>query len=125
RHPTPYGRRIARRFATEMAQSGIISVSGLARGIDTEAHSASLDAAGKTWAVLGSGVSDIYPPENRKLAERIVAAGGAVISEAPLNAAPTPEKFPRRNRIISGLSWATLFIEGDAKSGALITSKNA
>lgn len=124
RQPTPYGRRMARQFAREAAGSLVI-VSGLARGIDTEAHQAALQAGGTTWAVLGSGLANIYPPENAALAHEIAAAGGCVLSEFPLDTEPWPGNFPRRNRVVAGLSWGTVVVEGRDKSGALITARLA
>lgn len=125
RRPTPYGRRMARKLAGSCARLGIVVVSGLARGIDTEAHQAALAAGGLTWAVLGSGLDRIYPAENEGLAAAIVRGGGALLSELPSDAEPKGFHFPRRNRIISGLSWGTVVVEGGAKSGALITAKDA
>lgn len=125
RRPTPYGRRMARLLAGQCARQGIVVVSGLARGIDTEAHQAALAAGGLTWAVLGSGLDRVYPQENAKLAEAIVRGGGALLSELPPDAEPKPFHFPRRNRIVSGLSWGTVVVEGGPKSGALITAKAA
>ena len=125
RRPTPYGRRIARRLAGECAQAGIAVVSGLARGIDTEAHRGVLEAGGVTWAVLGSGLDHIYPEENVPLAEEIVASGGAVLSEYPADRPPRPSQFPQRNRIISALSMGVVVVEGDMRSGALITARAA
>lgn len=125
RRPTPYGRRMARSLARECAQAGLVVVSGLARGIDTEAHEAALDAGGVTWAVLGSGLDRIYPKENEDLAERLSRSGGAVLSEFPPDAGPLSNHFPRRNRVISGLSWGVIVVEGDLKSGALITARSA
>jgi DNA processing protein len=124
RRATPYGLRTAGRLARELAGAGVAVVSGLARGIDTAAHQAAV-AGGVTWAALGSGLNDIYPEENRKLADRIVESGGALISEFPLDKGPMPANFPRRNRVISGLSLATVVVEGGFESGALITARFA
>jgi DNA processing protein len=125
RHPTPYGRRMARALAGEAAAAGAVVVSGLARGIDSEAHEAALDARGTTWAVLGSGLARIYPPENERLARRIMDGGGCLISEWPMAAPPLKGHFPRRNRIVSGLCWGTIVVEGAARSGSLITARLA
>lgn len=125
RKATPYGMRTAARLARELAGAGVAVVSGLARGIDTASHQAALAEGGVTWAALGSGLNCVYPPENRKLAEQIAASGGAVMSEFPMEASPMPANFPRRNRVISGLSLATVVIEGGFQSGALITARFA
>lgn len=125
RRPSPYGIRTAAALARGMSAKGIAVVSGLARGIDGMAHQAALDAGGATWAVLGCGLGQVYPPEHRDLAERIVASGGCLISELPPDAAPLAAHFPRRNRIISGLSMGCVVVEGRLKSGSLITAKLA
>jgi len=121
---THYGEKIARRLSEDLVAAGITTVSGLARGIDTRVHEATLAAGGLTWAVVGSGLLMTYPPENRALADRI-RDHGAVISEFPMATKPHPANFPRRNRIIAGLSTATVVVEGGATSGALITARLA
>ncbi len=121
RKATVYGREVTHRLATDLVQNRVTLVSGLARGIDSIAHKAALDAGGRTLAVLGSGVDFIYPTEHRKLAEAIVE-NGALISDYPLGTRPEAANFPARNRIISGLSLGVVVVEADVKSGALITA---
>jgi DNA processing protein len=125
RTPTPSGRRAARCLGRECAQKGIVVVSGLARGIDAEAHQGALEGGGVTWAVLGSGLGRIYPPEHAVLAEAIVESGGALLSEAPTFAPPARAHFPRRNRIVAGLATGVVVIEGGIKSGSMITARLA
>ncbi len=121
RRITPYGRRVAIQLSERLAQNGITVVSGLARGVDGVSHQATLNAGGRTIAVLGSGIDQIYPPENRNLAERI-AQNGAVVSDYPPGTPPEAANFPPRNRIISGLSLGTVVVEAGKTSGALITA---
>jgi DNA processing protein len=125
RRASAYGHRIAQRLSTGLARVGATVVSGLARGVDTAAHEAALAANGRTVAVLGSGIGRCYPEENRPLAERIAAGAGAVLSEMPYDAQPTPGTFPRRNRLVAALSLATLVVEAGETSGALITARLA
>lgn len=124
---SPYGKQITPLLVRELAQSGIVIVSGLALGVDEYAHRATVDAGGKTIAVLGSGIDDrsIYPSANRVLARKIIESGGAIISELPLYSLPLKMHFPYRNRIIAGLSLGTVVVEADVQSGALITAKSA
>jgi DNA processing protein len=119
------GRRMAQRLGLELAAKGFTVVSGLARGIDGEAHQGALDAHGKTLAVLGCGVDVIYPAEHRKLAEAIIAGGGALISELPIGTQPLAENFPTRNRVLSGLCLGVVIVEAAEKSGSLITARMA
>jgi len=124
RRVTPYGRQVTAEIARFLAQNGVSVVSGLARGVDAIAHQEALRTGGRTIAVLGSGVDVIYPPEHRKLAADIMQQG-AVVSDYPLGTQPDGVNFPPRNRIISGLSLATVVVEAGEKSGALITAEFA
>ena len=121
RAPTYYGRAQTERLSRLLAARQITVVSGLARGVDTVAHESALKAGGRTVAVIGSGLRNVYPPENAKLADRVTERG-ALLSEFCLHASPNPKNFPRRNRIISGLSLGVLVVEAGARSGALITA---
>jgi DNA processing protein len=123
RRPTEAGRRIASRIADALARMGVCVVSGLAVGIDGAAHAAVVAADRPTVAVLGSGHDRLFPHAHIRLAEAIVQAGGAVVSELPPHASPTKGTFPRRNRVLSGLAEATVVVEAAARSGALITAR--
>jgi DNA processing protein len=125
RHPTPYGSGMAERLSTDLAARGLVIISGLARGIDTSSHRGAVAAKGKTVAVLGTGIDVMYPKENSRLAEQIVALGGALISEFPVGTHPAPQNFPIRNRIISGMSAGVLVVEAAEYSGTRITSRLA
>ena len=122
---TPYGREATEKFAASLVAHGFTVVSGLARGVDGAAHRATLNAGGRTIAVLGSGLNLIYPVEHIGLANDIIKNGGAVISEFPPGMKAIPQNFPARNRIISGLSLGVLVAEGAAKSGTKITARAA
>jgi DNA processing protein len=124
RKSTPYGRLVAETLSSELAASGFTVVSGMARGIDTMAHKGALASGGRTVAVLGSGIDRAYPPENRGLMERI-GESGYVASEFPWGTEPNKENFPRRNRLISGLSMGVVVVEAASGSGALITARTA
>lgn len=122
---THYGRETARKFAFQLAGAGLTVISGLARGIDTAAHEGALAAKGRTIGILGSGLMQLYPPENLALAEKIAAGNGAIISEFPLQTPPDRQTFPQRNRIVAHWSRALLVVECPTRSGSLITADMA
>lgn len=124
RHPTAYGRGVTAAITRELVEQGLVIVSGLALGIDTVAHQTCIEAGGRTIAVLGCGIDQLYPRSNRILAEKIIETG-AIVSEFPMGTEPEPFNFPRRNRIISGLSAGVLCAEGGERSGGLITAHYA
>jgi DNA processing protein len=125
RHPSPYGSGIAEMLARDLAARRLLIVSGMARGIDSCAHKGALEARMPTVAVWGTGIDVIYPKENKKLAEEILATGGAIVSELPVGTFPAPQNFPRRNRILSGLSVGVLVIEAAENSGTRVTARCA
>ena len=125
RHPTPYGSGMAERLACDLAAQGLVIISGMARGVDTASHRGAISAKGKTIAVFGTGVDVIYPKENSRLSEQILALGGAMISEFPMATFPAPQNFPIRNRIISGMSVGVLVVEAAEYSGTRITARCA
>jgi len=125
RHPTPYGSGMAERLAIDLAARGLVIQSGMARGVDTAAHRGAIAGKGRTVAVFGTGVDVPYPKENTRLAEQIVATGGAIISEFPLGTFAAPQNFPIRNRIISGMSMGVLVVEAAEYSGTRITARCA
>ena len=124
RNAKDYGRKVSYRLSYQIAQRGLTVVSGFAKGIDTAAHRGALEAGGRTIGVMGNGLSLIYPAANRDLAEKIETSG-ALVSEFPMAARPKPRNFPRRNRIISGLTLGTVVVEASNRSGALITARLA
>src|ERR1700761_8545749 len=125
RQPSPYGAGMAELLSRDLANRRLVILSGMARGVDTAAHKGAIDAGGKTVAVWGTGIDVIYPKENKKLAEQIVATGGAIVSEYPLGTFPAPQNFPIRNRILSGMSVGVLVIEAAEYSGTRITARCA
>jgi DNA processing protein len=125
RHPTPYGSGIAQMLARDLAVRRLLIVSGMARGIDSCAHRGALEARMPTVAVWGTGIDVVYPKENKQLAEEILATGGAIVSEVPMGTFPAPQNFPRRNRILSGLSVAVLVVEASENSGTRVTARCA
>jgi len=125
RRTTHYGSECAKKLSYQLAYAGLTVISGLARGIDTAAHQGALAAKGRTIAVIGSGLSKLYPPENAALAEKIRSGNGAIVSEFSMAIEPDRQTFPRRNRIISGWSHGVLVVEAGLNSGALITASQA
>ena len=125
RHPTPYGSGMAERLACDLAGQGLVIISGMARGVDTASHRGAITAKGKTVAVLGTGVDVIYPKENSRLAEQILALGGCLISEFAMGTFAAPQNFPIRNRILSGMSVGVLVVEAAEYSGTRITARCA
>ena len=125
RHPSPYGSGVAEMLARDLSARRLLIVSGMARGIDTCAHKGALSARMPTVAVWGTGIDVVYPKENKKLADEILAAGGTIASEVPMGTFPAPQNFPRRNRILSGLSIAVLVVEAGENSGTRVTARCA
>jgi DNA processing protein len=125
RQPSPYGSGMAEVLSRDLANRGVVILSGMARGVDSAAHKGAIEAGGKTVAVWGTGIDVIYPKENKKLAEQIVATGGTIVSEYPLGTFPAPQNFPIRNRILSGMSVGVLVIEAAEYSGTRITARCA
>ncbi len=125
RNASANGQRMAEHLAHELAQAGVAVVSGMARGIDAAAHKGALAAGGATIACVAGGLDQPYPPENADLQNRVIAEGGAVVAEAPLGTAPQARHFPRRNRIIAGLSLGVVVVEAALRSGSLVTARLA
>lgn len=125
RHPTPYGLGMAEMLARDLALRGLVILSGMARGVDTAAHKGAIAAKSPTVAIWGTGIDVIYPKENKSLAEQILAAGGAIVSEYKLGTFPAPQNFPRRNRLLSGISVGVLVVEAGEHSGTRVTARCA
>jgi len=125
RHPSPYGSGMAEMLARDLAVRRLLIISGMARGVDSCAHKGALAAHMPTVAVWGTGIDVVYPKENKRLAEEILATGGAIVSELPMGTFPAPQNFPRRNRILSGLSIAVLVVEAAENSGTRVTARCA
>jgi DNA processing protein len=125
RRSSTYGQNAAVMLARDLASRGVTVISGLARGIDAAAHRGALEAGGRTVAVMGTGLDEIYPRDHRRLAEEILESGGALVSEFPLGTPPAPQNFPYRNRVISGLSLGVVIVEAAENSGSLITARLA
>jgi DNA processing protein len=125
RHPSPYGSGMAEMLSRDLAVRRLLIISGMARGIDSCAHRGALAARMPTVAVWGTGIDVVYPKENKKLAEEILATGGAIVSELPMGTFPAPQNFPRRNRILSGLALAVLVVEAAENSGTRVTARCA
>ncbi len=125
RHPTPYGAGMAEMLSRDLALRKLVILSGMARGIDSAAHKGALAAKAPTIAVWGTGIDVIYPKENKHLAEQILLSGGAIVSEYPMGTFPAPQNFPKRNRIISGMSVGVLVIEASETSGTRVTARCA
>src|ERR1700743_2974018 len=116
---------MAQMLSRDLAARGMVILSGMARGVDSEAHKGALEAKGKTVAVWGTGIDVIYPKENKRLAEGILIGGGCILSEYPLGTFPAPQNFPVRNRILSGMSVGVLVVEAAEHSGTRITGRGA
>ena len=125
RRSSTYGQNAATMLARDLAERGVTIISGLARGIDAAAHRGAIEAGGRTAAVMGTGLDQIYPRDHRRLADEILEHGGALVSEFPLETPPAPQNFPYRNRVISGLSLGVVIVEAAENSGSLITARLA